>query len=213
MAARRLLTVALLSAFPPLFLGACHNETVSSYRIPKEADSVPPVTATPANPPADNLGAVNNGGANPMTGSVPTMQGPSLTWKAPSSWKAEGPNPMRKASYQITTSAGTAQLSVTAFPGEMGGDLANVNRWRGQAGLPPLTEATLDQNVDRIEVHSLHLLIADIGDATSPNRIIGVIIPFQDGVWFFKLSGPGAAIQEQKASFLAFLKTIEPPST
>lgn len=212
MAARRPL-IALASVFPLLLLGACHDETVTSYRIPKEADAAPAANTAPAAPPADNMGAVNSGGANGMTGSVPTESGPSLTWKAPSSWQVLAPGAMRKASYKITTSAGTCDLSVTAFPGDVGGELANVNRWRGQAGLSPVTADTLDRSVDRIEVHGLHLLIADLGDATSPNRIIGVIVPFNDGVWFFKLAGPGAAIEQQKAAFLAFLKTIEPPTT
>ena len=46
---------------------------------------------------------------------------------------------MRLASYSIPFSGGNADLSITNFSGDGGGVLANVNRWRGQLNLSPLT--------------------------------------------------------------------------
>jgi hypothetical protein len=33
---------------------------------------------------------------------------------------------------------GKAEVTVSAFPGDTGGLLANLNRWRGQIGLEPV---------------------------------------------------------------------------
>ena len=40
-----------------------------------------------------------------------------------------------------------ATLSVVSFPGEAGGLLSNVNRWRGQLQLDPMTEEALEKVV------------------------------------------------------------------
>src|SRR5688572_18194483 len=65
-----------------------------------------------------------------------------LTWTAPSTWKAQAPTAMRLASFAIPTKAGKdLDFSVVMLSGEAGGLLANVNRWRGQIQLPPLTQA------------------------------------------------------------------------
>ncbi len=47
---------------------------------------------------------------------------------------------MRVASFEVSENGKTADVSVIPLGGMAGGDLANVNRWRGQVGLPPLAE-------------------------------------------------------------------------
>jgi hypothetical protein len=116
---------------------------------------------------------------------------------------------MRKATFEVAGPDGTAELTVTAFPGDVGGELANVNRWRGQVAFAPLTAENLDQNLDRTESNGLHVAIADITDPAKPKGTLGAIVPYAGGTWFFKLSGPTAAVRGQKPAFLAFLKTVK----
>jgi cysteinyl-tRNA synthetase len=40
-----------------------------------------------------------------------------------------------------------AEVAVTVFPGTVGGLTANVNRWRGQIGLPPASEADIQAQI------------------------------------------------------------------
>ena len=42
----------------------------------------------------------------------------------------------------------TAAVNVSSSAGEGGGLIGNVNRWRGQLGLAPLSEAEVNQSVD-----------------------------------------------------------------
>ena len=122
---------------------------------------------------------------------------------------------MRKGSYAITADSGeTADLSITAFPGDVGGDLANVNRWRGQIQLPPLAAAELSGATAHLDVNGLHLTTVDFtgGPTAKPQRVIGAIIPVGNATWFFKLSGPAALVGREQAAFATFLQTIRASS-
>jgi hypothetical protein len=143
---------------------------------------------------------------------VPVAQGPGLAWTAPGDWTVKPNGPMRKGSFAVAGPEGTADLSITAFPNATGGELANVNRWRGQAGLPPVDDAGLEAAVSRSEANGLHLTVVDAGGA-GPNRILGAIVPYADGTWFFKLTGPDALVTREKPAFLAFLQTVRPAAT
>jgi len=46
----------------------------------------------------------------------------------------------------------------------------------------------------------------DSGDAT---RILGVIQHRTDAVWFFKMTGDADLAEQQKAAFVAFLKSVK----
>jgi len=195
-----------------LALTACRESKVTAYRIPKEKEIELPEGHPPtagAMPGADATAGAMPGMDMMNAAPVPTAEGPGLSWTAPAEWKLGPPAPMRKATFTIAGPAGTAELTVTAFPGDVGGDLANVNRWRGQVGFAPLTEDTLDQNLDRIESNGLHLAIVDLTDPAKPKATLGAIVPYSGSTWFFKLSGPTALVQQQKAVFLAFVKTIK----
>ena len=52
---------------------------------------------------------------------------------------------MRLASYEVKDGNGSKlDFSVTSFPGDVGGTLANVNRWLGQIGIDPVKEEGLE---------------------------------------------------------------------
>ena len=38
-------------------------------------------------------------------------------------------------------------ISVTTFPGDVGGELMNINRWRQQIGLSPISIDSLDEHI------------------------------------------------------------------
>ena len=152
-----------------------------------------------------------NGGADQgamAQTAVPTDNGPQLIWKAPASWTKAPDKPMRKATYTVAVAGGTAELSVTAFPGDVGGELANLNRWRGQVKLAPVDAATAETSLQRFQVGELAVTVADYRGADG-NDLLGAIIPFSGGTWFFKFTGPHAAIESLKPAFNAFLQTIQ----
>ncbi len=119
---------------------------------------------------------------------------------------------MRKGSFTLAGEAGaTADLSITAFPGAVGGELANINRWRGQVGLPPITDAELPAAATRFTANGLPFTVVDLAgaDLANPQRILGGMTPYEGAMWFFKLTGPDALVAKAKPAFLDFLKTVK----
>lgn len=194
-----------------LLLAACGDDKVEVYRVPKEKEA-----DMPAAPDAGAAAAAAPApGASMADTAVPTASGSDLSWQAPASWVQKPAGAMRKASYSVPAVAGDSDLSVTAFPGDVGGELANVNRWRGQIALPPLAAEDLDGAVTRVEQNGLKVTVVELyskGDASN-KAILGAIIPFGGATWFFKLSGPGTSVKASKPAFLDFLRTIRAPQS
>ncbi len=194
-----------------LTLGACRKAEVTAYRVPKEKDPELPGIASPAAPGATSEAAAPAAGGAMASTPVATAQGNGLAWTAPAHWKAKAAGSMRKGSYAVAGDGGEADVSVTAFPNNVGGELANINRWRGQVALPPITEGQLEASVTRTEHDGLKFGAVDLGGGgTPPQRIFGAWVAFGGATWFFKVSGPDALVAKEKAAFTAFLATVKP---
>lgn len=182
-------------------VSGCRDTQVEAYRIPKEHDAEVDTTAaaTPAAPSETPASA------------APVAAGVVLTWTAPAGWQAKALGPMRKGSYTLAGPDGaTADLSITAFPGAVGGELANINRWRDQLSLDPVAESELAGVVTHVEAGDLTFSVVDlVGTGDKPQRILGAMAPLGQAMWFFKLSGPDAFVASEKSAFLAFLKTVK----
>jgi hypothetical protein len=198
-----LLALPLLVLLPV----ACHKAEVTSYRVPKEKDPEMPAATAPATP-----GAASTPGAAMADTPVPTASGAGLVWTAPAHWQSKPTGSVRKGSYTVPGEGGAnGDLSITAFGGETGGEVANVNRWRGQVSLPALSEADAQAAVTRLTANGLAIAFVDMaGTGANAQRILGAIVPAGASTWFFKLSGPGVLVEKEKPAFLQFLQTVKP---
>lgn len=195
----------------PLVLGACSDQSVTSYRTPKEQE--PEIPAAAAHSNAGTGGAPAPGMNDSMANTaVATAAGPGLAWTAPAHWQAKTGSAMRKGSYAIPGDGGVAaDLAITAFPGDVGGEVANVNRWRGQIQLPPVSEQEVRESITRVEHNDLAMGIVDIvSTGATPTRVLGAWVPHENSTWFFKLTGPDDLVAREKPAFLEFLKTVHP---
>lgn len=228
MSLRRFSTQTLVASV--LLLAGCRDREVVSYRAPR--DSAPPPVERPkmamagaaqgqlpdGHPP---IGGANTGAPGAMPGAdamaaagLPAgsvSQTNALTWTAPTQWQARAPGSIRKGSYTIAGEGGaTADLSITAFPGDTGGLHANVNRWRGQIGLAPVDNAEVEKSVEHLDANGLHMDVVELaGTGNPPMRLLGAIVPHQGETWFFKLTGPDALVASQREAFRTFLTTVK----
>jgi hypothetical protein len=187
--------------FATVLVAGCKDREITTYRAPKD----PPVAMPGAAPGAPGAG---DGMADTA---VPTGSD-SLAWSAPAGWVAKAPGAMRKGSFTVKGADGAeADLSITAFPGDTGGLLANLNRWRGQIALPPLAEGELDAAVQHFDGTGLHFDVVDFnGNAKgAPTRIVGAVLSRPGETWFFKLMGPDALVAAEKPAFLDFLRSVK----
>src|SRR5581483_4510515 len=148
-------------------------------------------------------GAESGGGDEKPAGhEPPPSDGPKLNFASPPEWKDEGEKPMRLASFKA--GAGT-ECYVSAFPGDVGGVAANVNRWRSQLGQPPLDDAGVAalQKVKFLGQDSPLVEIA--GD----QALLGVMAPKQGYTIFVKMVGPKNEVAAERARFLAFVSSVQ----
>jgi hypothetical protein len=134
---------------------------------------------------------------------------------APEGWTAVPPGQMRVASFSVKSADGKqADVSVIPLPGSAGGIPANVNRWRGQVGLPPATEAEIRKTAEAIQISGQAAELYDLAGTNASNggavRILASIQTRDGAAWFFKMTGDGPLVAQQKPAFIAYLKTFDP---
>jgi hypothetical protein len=168
----------------------------------------PPIasTPTPLLPPASGSGMA--------AGSMPAASLSEPTFTLPQGWSRDpASRPMRV----FTLSTGgdkPAQVIVTRLGGSFGGMSMNLNRWRGEVGLPP-SQNDADLKETPIDLGgspgSLIDLLGPGKDGTTPMRSMIARRTSGESVWFFKLVGPAEAVTQQQAAFQAFLASLHLP--
>lgn len=138
----------------------------------------------------------------------PTTQSGQPKFHTPEGWQSKPASSMRFASFSTTGPNGeAADISVSAFPGDTGGDLANVNRWRGQVGLEAISEADLKTQVSQVTSKAGPIKVVRFQGPKT--HMLAGWIARNGSTWFFKISGPGAVVDAQKTKFNHWLETVE----
>lgn len=125
----------------------------------------------------------------------------SSSWKIPSGWSEIAPGPMQQAKF---TAGGKAEVAISIFPGQAGGLLINVNRWRGQLGLGPVDEAALPNLIQQADSPSGKITIVDIKSDDGSKRLVAAIATRGSESWYFKLLGDAATVEKERAAFVKF---------
>ena len=97
---------------------------------------------------------------------------------------------------------------MTPLPGDAGGLLQNVNRWRAQVKLDPLTEDQV-KDLPKVDAAGASVALIDTGEGADHERIVGAAVPHGEQTWFFKMKGPSDVVEKQKSRFKDFLKSVK----
>lgn len=178
-----------------VLLSACEQKAAESYTIPKEKSTV----------------ATTSQSEEPKMQVLPGMQSfadsaSGISYQTPDSWTEFPPSSIRKANFKIDNASGTAEVSVTVFPGDVGGTLANINRWRQQISLSPIDQASLKENISPIIISNHQGYFTKLEGNTE--SILGGILPFHGSTWFIKMQGDILVIEEEVDTFKSFLSSI-----
>jgi len=134
----------------------------------------------------------------------------------PSGWVAEpSDKPFRVATFFTASPSDNAraELIVSKLPGNRFGQMIdNVNRWRREVKLAAISDLGA-QPVRRSDFagHPAATFTFDPGNAAAPDARASSVamIPLGRDVWFFKLIGPAKTVADQRASFDAFLQSLQ----
>jgi hypothetical protein len=156
-------------------------------------------------------------GHPPIAPSRPTASGmgkPRLTYTTPEKWfpLPDDASGIRLVGFQVTAGDQSIQITVTPLSAQSGSLLANVNRWRGQIGLPEIGEAELQRDLQETEVADKRCPYVDLIGPESAvpkrERLVAVVAEHGERIWYFKMVGNPELVEQQKSSFQAFLRSI-----
>jgi len=135
-------------------------------------------------------------------------------WTVPSDWKALPPSQFLLAEFSVTVTNGANADVNVAVAG--GGLVANVNRWRGQLGLPAAGETDFSKSVSTFDIPGGRASLVDLTGTDSktgkPARLVGVILPQNGQTWFYKLMGDPDTVAQQKDAFIKFIQSAKYPN-
>lgn len=158
-------------------------------------------------------------GAKPPIGHPPigpqsgTSSGSSVEFKAPEEWSpaalevSRGGITLRhEAAFEVKSGDKLVEITVDRMPAG-GGLLANINRWRGQIKLDPLTQEQLDKESEKVDIDGQP---RDYVKLVGPTETILGVVAEQDGMaWYLKLKGDKELAEQERERFEEFVKSIQ----
>ena len=166
-------------------------------------------------------GSIRRPGGPPQTqnagsqSSQGTARPSQFAWTAPGGWMEEPKRSMREVSYSIGD-AGEAECYISILGGGAGGVEANVNRWRDQVGLEPLSPKAISE-LPQVDVLGGKATLFEaageftgMGDATaaSGQAILGIIRELDSNVLFVKMVGPAELVNTERDNFISFCTSL-----
>lgn len=139
------------------------------------------------------------------TAATPAGSAAKVVWTLPENWKnVASAQAMRVA----TIDAGGVEVSVTAFPGAVGGTLANINRWRGQMGLDPVGEGDL-AGLLRSSRHG-GTEVSQLSMTGKDGRVMlaAIVVPGDGQTWFVKATTDAPKASAMRAVFEKFAESF-----
>lgn len=134
--------------------------------------------------------------------------GPKPEWQVPAHWKEVEPTEMLLAKFLVTGGTNEkAEITVSVFPGDVGGPHANINRWRRQLGLPELDEQGTKKLAQPLDAGKPDAMLVDMSGETT--RLIGAIVPEGGRTWFYKLMGSPTVAEAEKATLVRFIQSAK----
>jgi hypothetical protein len=199
-----------IAAAAALALAAgCRRDEVTHFRVPKQA---PLAAVESAGMDPGGMGAAH-GGMAAAGGEVPAPPAPTgsgaLRWTLPKGWtESLSGGAMRYATLKPAV-PGRVDASVVVLPGPAGGELANVNRWRGQIGLPALQEPDLASARKTLRSRAGTVSAYDfVSEGEKRTRTIAGLLSADGNTWFVKMTGDAEAVGAARADFIRLLESL-----
>ena len=176
-------------------LSGCASKDGPAPEAPDAQDAQPPAPAQPD--------------LTPESARVLPDIAPSGGWIVPDGWSvSERQAPMRLATFMIDDPDGAIEAAVTRFPGDVGGMLANVNRWRMQAGLAPVTAEELDGLMETFEVPGFRGALMRIEGEATHILAASLFEVAENRTWFVRTQTGAAATDRIEGSVFAFARSF-----
>ena len=171
-----------LSLLVLALLSACGREEAQTYQTPKQEQPAAPVAQV-----------------------APQPVGSGFTAKLPEGWSEVPGSGMRKVSYSIDgTSIDFYLISLM-----MGDVPSNVNRWRGQVGLPPASPEAITQEVESFQIGEHGVKYIEIYNEDGGRGIISAIVDLAPKFWYFTAKGSVVELKANASDIRKFIESVK----
>ncbi len=175
-------------------IGSCSGAILLALIIPSVAGDQITVYTAPKDRPAMAAGAPN----------IPVNSSP-IHWTTPAGWDEKPADGIRLGSFAIKSPAGgRAEVAITSFPGSVGTELDNVNRWRGELGMQPTGPDGVTS--EPVTVDGIAGKLYNLGNDSA--RTMVAVIMREGSSWYLKLRGDAPAVAAAAPAFMEFLKSV-----
>ncbi|MBT8041547.1 MAG: hypothetical protein KJN67_02185 [Pontiella sp.] len=180
-----------------LFIAGCGQEQPVTYEAPKEK-AAPPVQQMGSKADMDAVSAAHAA----MNAHTPDV---GFAAELPEGWTEKAGSGMRKVSYAIAgTSIDFYLISLT-----MGDVPSNVNRWRGQVGLPPASEDEIAADVQVLQADDHSVNYIEIYNDEGGTGIIAAIVDLAPKYWYFTAKGSVEELKAHASDIRSFLDSVK----
>lgn len=130
-------------------------------------------------------------------------------YDVPESWRQTTNDQFSSAAFLAGPADREARITVTRTGGGAGLD-AQLNRWRGQVQLQPLSLDEWKEQMQAIDMGGVAAAYVVLEGAEK--SIVGAIAQHEGMMWFFKMSGPNATVEEEQQRMKSFCESVRFPS-
>ena len=192
--------------FAALLALACRREEITHATLPKGESGVSLTQGV-----APSMGGAMGGTASGAD-EVPAPPAPTgasaLRWTLPKGWSQAMTGGMRYATLKPSVT-GRLDASIVVLPGPAGGELANVNRWRGQIGLDPIDESALGAARTVLKTRAGPVSVFDFqSEGQNRTRVIAGLLTAGGSTWFVKMTGDAAPVGAARADFIHLMESL-----
>jgi hypothetical protein len=147
----------------------------------------------------------------PASGEALAAPPSTVTYEAPPEWEL-GERVVSRSAFAVPREAAfivkegdsKAEITITVAGGDV---LQNVNRWRGQIGLEPVTEEQLAAEAKQVDMNGV---AGEYFRLIGPEQaILGVIATHGGKAWFVKLQGDHDLAVKLQEQFETFVRSIK----
>lgn len=150
----------------------------------------------------------------PAGGAAQASAPSAVTYEAPSDWERgqlvvsrSAFAVPREAAFIVNEDSRSAEITITALGAAAGDVLPNVNRWRGQIGLEPVTKEQLAAETKKVDMNGVEGEYFRLIGAEQ--AILGVIATHGGKAWFVKLQGDHDLAVKLQEQFETFVRSIK----
>jgi hypothetical protein len=147
----------------------------------------------------------------PMDSDV--VDAPTLKYAMPEGWTALAPSGMRLVNLQVSP---LTQCYLIELPGEAGGLLDNLNRWRTEVGLEEFDEVAM-ATLPAITMFGRDVYLLEVsgdyqgmgGEGAPDQTVLGVCRIDATSSFFVKMVGPSQDVAAHKERFVNFVTSLQ----